>query len=112
MFPQLEKLAAGVGRHLGATPLVILQRLVRLVAHVAEAAGVNPQQVADQLALEAVHDVAKLIAEGPHEQSRAILTAVEVHPVEHAGVGGHAEPPAAESGEKASERPPSLIAGA
>lgn len=81
-----------VHRHLGVSTAVLHQRIERAAANLAEVLQVEVTKAVEHLGDLSVRELGLLLAEGPAEQTRALLLPEQVHPHAHQGLSGHGEP--------------------
>jgi len=84
-------LGAYVAQHLGINEAAALGRVGRLATQFAHTHETDLETACARLAALGGRDLVCLLAEGPHEQTLALLEPVEIHPGTHGGIGGGVE---------------------
>ena len=107
----LAPFASKVAERLGINEAVAKGRLTSLAVNLAQHAEAEVEHAAAALIARGVDDVAKLLAHGPAEQTRAALAPEQVEPPEsaRATIGGGIPPESTDDGQP---KDPSFSAGA
>src|SRR5690348_3376519 len=87
----IEKLKVAVSAHLGVGLAVLHTRLERVAANLVQSLQIEAAQAVGELAQMTVRDACLLLAEGPTEQTRALMAPEQVAPHAHQGLGGVGE---------------------
>jgi hypothetical protein len=85
----VSALKAAISLQLGVGAAHLHSRFDRLVANVASSLAIDAGEVVKRLAALSLREICLLLAEGPTEQTRALLAPEQVHPVAHQGLAGH-----------------------